>query len=135
MTQPFFHRIQGDSGVFFRCIPGENMNGYECQIFNAPPEEDYKKFIGTDTGGIFRRQVGRNVGPKDGEWNYLTIAARGANIATWVNGIQVTDWEDTREEHAKPRNGLRLQPGTIQLQGHDADTRILFRNFRVVEIK
>jgi hypothetical protein len=111
------------------------MNGYECQIFNSPPEEDYTKFIGTDTGGIFRRQVGRNVAPKDGEWNYLTIAARGANIATWVNGIQVTDWEDTRAEHANPRNGLRLQPGTIQLQGHDPSTKILFRNFRVVAIE
>jgi len=124
-----------NSGVFFRCIQGEMMNGYEVQIFNSPPDEDYKKFIGTDTGGIFRRQVGRNVGPKDGEWNYLTIAVRGADVATWVNGIQVTDWTDTQEEHENPRNGLRLQPGTIQLQGHDADTKILFRNFRIVEIK
>jgi hypothetical protein len=131
----YFTEKKINSGVFFRCIPGENMNGYECQIFNAPPEEDYKKFIGTDTGGIFRRQVGRNVGPKDGEWNYLTIAARGAKIATWVNGIQVTDWEDTRKEHANPRNGLRLEPGTIQLQGHDPTTKILFRNIRIVEIK
>ncbi|MCL2305435.1 MAG: DUF1080 domain-containing protein [Planctomycetaceae bacterium] len=122
-----------NSGVFFRCIPGENMNGYECQIFNSPPDGDYEKFIGTDTGGIFRRQVGRNVGPKDGEWNYLTIAARGPNIATWVNGIQVTDWTDTREEHPNPRNGKRLAPGTIQLQGHDPSTKIQFRNFRIAE--
>ena len=123
-----------NSGVFFRCIPGENMNGYECQIFNSPPDDDYTKFIGTDTGGIFRRQVGRNVGPKDGEWNYLTIDAHGAVIATWVNGIQVTDWTDTREEDQNPRNGKRLQPGTIQLQGHDPTTKILFRNFRIVEL-
>ena len=124
-----------NSGVFFRCIPGEMMNGYECQIFNSPPEDDYKKFIGTDTGGIFRRQVGRNVGPKDGEWNFLTIAARGAKIATWVNGIQVTDWEDTRKEHENPRNGKRLKSGTIQLQGHDPSTKIQFRNFRIAEIE
>ena len=123
-----------NSGVFFRCIPGENMNGYECQIFNSPPDDDYAKFIGTDTGGIFRRQVGRNVGPKDGEWNYLTIAARGPQVATWVNGIQVTDWTDTREEHPNPRNGKRLEPGTIQLQGHDPKTKILFRNFRIAEM-
>ncbi len=123
-----------NSGVFFRCIPGELMNGYECQIFNAPPDDDYKKFIGTDTGGIFRRQVGRNVGPKDGEWNYLTVAARGPNIATWVNGIQVTDWTDTRDENDNPRNGMRLKPGTIQLQGHDPTTKIQFRNFRIAEL-
>ncbi|MCL2622803.1 MAG: DUF1080 domain-containing protein [Planctomycetaceae bacterium] len=122
-----------NSGVFFRCIPGETMNGYECQILNTPSDNDYNSFIGTDTGGIFRRQVGRNVGPKDGEWNYLTIAARGPDIATWVNGIQVTDWTDTRDEHNNPRNGKRLQPGTIQLQGHDPGTKIMFRNFRIAE--
>jgi len=123
-----------NSGVFFRCIPGENMNGYECQILNTPSDNDYESFIGTDTGGIFRRQVGRNVGPKDGEWNYLTVAARGPHIATWVNGIQVTDWTDPRDEHDNPRNGKRLKPGTIQLQGHDPETKIQFRNFRIAEI-
>ncbi len=124
-----------NSGVFFRCIPGEVMEGYECQIFNNPPAEDYEKFIGTDTGGIFRRCVGRNMGPKDGQWNYLTIAARGPMIATWVNGIQTADWTDTRKEDENPRKGLRLKPGTIQFQGHDPGTKIQFRNIRIAEIK
>jgi len=123
-----------NSGVFFRCIPGEILNGYKCQIFNSPPDEYYARFIGADTGGILRQNVGRNVGPKDGEWNYLTIAARGADVAIWVNGIQVTDWTDTREEHENPRRGKRLQPGTIQLQGHDPEMTILFRNMRIVEM-
>ncbi len=122
-----------NSGVFFRCVPGEKMNGYECQIFNNPPADDYRKYIGTDTGGIFRRCVGRNVGPKDGQWNFLTVAVGGPRVATWVNGIQVVDWTDTRAENENPRNGLRLKPGTIQLQGHDPATKILFRNIRIVE--
>jgi len=124
-----------NSGVFFRCIPGEVMNGYECQILNKPGENDYKNFIGTDTGGIFRRQVGRNVGPKDGEWNYLTLAARGARMAAWVNGIQVTDWTDERAPHNNPRNGCRTEAGTIQFQGHDPETEILFRNIRIQELR
>jgi hypothetical protein len=125
-----------NSGVFFRCMPGEvkAMDGYECQILNKPGENDYKSFIGTDTGGIFRRQVGRNVGPKDGEWTYLTIAARGKRMATWVNGIQVTDWTDERNPHENPRNGCRVEAGTIQFQGHDPETEILFRNIRVREL-
>jgi len=123
-----------NSGVFFRSIPGEVMNGYECQIFNVPGDRDYESFIGTDTGGIFRRQVGRNVGPQDGEWNYLTIVARGPRMSTWVNGIQVTDWTDEREPHANPRNGLRLEAGTIQFQGHDRGTEIWFRNIRILEL-
>jgi len=124
-----------NSGVFFRCIPGEILNGYKCQIFNSPPDEYYARFIGADTGGILRQHVGRNVGAKDGEWNYLTIAARGADVAIWVNGIQVTDWTDKREEDPNPRRGKRLQPGTIQLQGHDPEMKIMFRNMRIVEIR
>ncbi|MDR0332561.1 MAG: DUF1080 domain-containing protein [Dysgonamonadaceae bacterium] len=123
-----------NSGVFFRSIPGERMNGYEAQILNNPSERDYQNFIGTETGGIFRRQIARNVAPKDGEWNYLTIIARGARMATWVNGIQVTDWTDEREPHNNPRNGLRTQAGTIQLQGHDPETVVLFRNIRIKEL-
>jgi hypothetical protein len=121
-----------NSGVFFRCIPNEAMNGYEAQICNNPPDEDYKKFIGTDTGGIFRRQVGRNVGTKNGVWNYLTIAAKGNEIATWVNGVQVTDFKDERKPDKNPRKGLRTEAGTIQFQGHDATTDILLRNIRIM---
>ena len=123
-----------NSGVFFRCIPGEIMNGYECQILNNPGEDDYKNYIGTDTGGIFRRQVGRNIGPKDGEWNYLTIAAKEARIATWVNGIQAADWTDERAPHNNPRNGRRTEAGTIQFQAHDPETEVLFRNIRIQEL-
>jgi len=123
-----------NSGVFFRCIPGQVMNGYECQILNNPPDSDYRSYIGTDTGGLFRRQIGRNVGARDGEWNYLTISARGPRMATWVNGIQVTDWTDERTPHENPRNGLRTEAGTIQFQGHDAGTEIWFRNIRIKEL-
>jgi hypothetical protein len=123
-----------NSGVFFRCIPGEKMNGYECQIFNNPPEEDYKKYIGTDTGGLFRRQIGRNVGAKDGVWNYITIVAKGPQIATWVNGIQVIDFTDERKPDPNPRKGLRTEAGTIQFQGHDETTEIFIRNVRIGEL-
>ncbi|MDR3111162.1 MAG: DUF1080 domain-containing protein [Planctomycetaceae bacterium] len=124
-----------NSGVFFRCIRGEEMNGYECQIFNNPPDDQYKKYIGTDTGGLFRRQVGRNVGTQDNVWNYVTIAASGNRFATWVNGIQVTDWTDKRPEDPNPRKGLRTAAGTIQLQGHDETTVIKFRNIRIAVAK
>ena len=123
-----------NSGVFFRCIPGELMNGYECQVFNNPPAEDYKKFMGTDTGGIFRRQVGRNVGAKNGQWNHLTIFAREGQISTWVNGIQTADWYDERDADSNPRKGRRLEAGTIQFQGHDPKTEIWFRNIRIGEL-
>ncbi|MGL4593545.1 MAG: 3-keto-disaccharide hydrolase [Thermoguttaceae bacterium] len=121
-----------NSGAFFRCIPGEKMNGYECQILTKPSTGEYKQFLGTDTGGLFRRQVGRRIPLEDDTWIAVTIYARGGQFATWVNGIQVTDWTDKRAEDANPRKGLRLEPGTIQFQGHDPATRVQLRNIRIL---
>jgi hypothetical protein len=55
-------------------------------------------------------------------------------MATWVNGYQVSDWTDTRPANDNPRQGLRLAPGTISIQGHDPTTDLLFRNLRLAEM-
>ncbi len=123
-----------NSGVFFRCIPGETMNGYECQIHNGFKDGDRTKPVDHGTGGIFKRQEARRVVADDQQWFYLTLAAEGPHIAAWVNGIQVSDWTDTRKAHANPRNGLRLEKGTLMIQGHDPTTDLSFRNLRAAEI-
>ena len=56
------------------------------------------------------------------------IHADGPHIGVWVNGYQVSDWTDRRKPNKNPRRGLRLAPGTIQIQGHDPTTDISFRN-------
>lgn len=120
-----------NSGIFFRCIPGEEMNGYESQIQNAVKEGDRSKPVDCGTGGIFRRVDARWVPSNDQEWLYTTIVADGPHIAGWVNGLQVTDWTDERPADSNPRKGLRTEPGTIQLQAHDPTTNLDFRNIRV----
>lgn len=120
-----------NSGVFFRCIPGEMMNGYESQIHNGYIAGDRSRPRDAGTGGIFRRQNARRVVANDFEWFTKTIVADGPHMAVWVNGYQVSDWTDTRPAHANPRQGLRLEPGTIIFQGHDPGTDILFRNIRI----
>jgi hypothetical protein len=55
-------------------------------------------------------------------------------MAAWVNGIQVSDWTDTRKPHTNPRNGLRTDPGTLQIQGHDPTTDLSFRKLRIQEV-
>lgn len=128
------HAKELNSGVFFRCIPGEEMNGYECQLHNGYQGGDRSKPKDCGTGGIFRRQDARWVAADDEEWFPLTLIADGPHIAAWVRGYPVSDWTDTRAPHANPRNGLRLEPGTIMLQGHDATTNISFRKLRAVEL-
>lgn len=125
------HAANLNSGVFFRCIPHEAMNGYESQIHNGFQNGDRAQPVDCGTGGIFRRQNARLVAADDGQWFTKTIIADGPHMAVWVNGLQVTDWTDDRSADANPRRGLRLAPGTIQLQGHDPTTNLSFRNLRI----
>ncbi|NLF73456.1 MAG: DUF1080 domain-containing protein [Candidatus Anammoximicrobium sp.] len=127
------HAPRLNSGVFFRCIPGEEMNGYECQIHNGFQDDDRTKPQDCGTGGFFRRQNARRVVADDLHWFSMTLIADGAHMAAWVNGYQVSDWTDDRPANENPRKGLRLEPGTIMIQGHDPTTDISFRNLRIAQ--
>jgi hypothetical protein len=110
------------------------MDGYECQIHNGIKEGDRRKPVDCGTGGIFRRVDARLVVANDKEWFFQTVIADGAHVSTWVNGYQVVDWLDDRSPDANPRKGLRLEAGTIMIQGHDPTTDISFRNLRIAEL-
>jgi hypothetical protein len=122
-----------NSGVFFRCIPGQIMNGYECQIHNGFKNGDRTQPVDAGTGAIYRRAKARRVVSNDFEWFHQTLVATGKHMACWVNGYLVSDWTDDRKDDDNPRNGCRTEPGTLQLQGHDATTDLSFRNFRATE--
>ena len=73
-------------------------------------------------------------GSYDGEFFYKTIAAYGRHVSVWVNGIQTSDFEDTRPEGSNARNQARLTGGVISLQAHDPTTNIDFRDIRAAEL-
>jgi 3-keto-disaccharide hydrolase len=124
-----------NSGIFFRCIPGDYQNGYEAQIQNGFKDNDRSKPTDAGTGAIYRRQAARKVVPNDFEWFSMTLMARGNHMATWVNGYQVTDFTDTRPANDNPRNGSKVGKGPISIQGHDRTTDLSFRNIRIVAIE
>lgn len=124
-----------NSGVFFRCIPGEMMNGYESQIQNQFKDADRTDPVDCGTGGIFRRVNARVVNANDKEWFTKTIIASGTRLAVWVNGYQVTDWSDQRKPDKNPRRGQRLEAGTIIFQGHDPTTDILLKDIGARELR
>jgi hypothetical protein len=124
-----------NSGVFFRCIPGQYQNGYEAQVHNGFKDNDRAKPSDFGTGAIYRRIAARKVVANDNEWFTLTVLANGPRIATWVNGYQTVDWTDERKPSDNPRQGLRTAAGHLSIQGHDKTTDILFRNIRLVELK
>jgi hypothetical protein len=114
-----------NSGIFFRCIPGDVMMGYECQIHNGVVDGDRSQPQDCGTGGIFRRQNARIVVANDQEWFHLTLIANGPHMAAWVNGYPVSDWTDGREPDENPRNGLRVEAGTIMIQGRPDDRSVV----------
>ncbi len=120
-----------NSGIFFRCIPGEEMNGYECQLNNAY-DKDRRVPKDSGTGAIFRRQAARAVLGDNQRWMHVTIVADGPHVSTWVEGMQVVDWVDTRKPHENPRTGLRVEPGSIILQAHDPECHAKFRKLQVM---
>ena len=123
-----------NSGMFFRCIPGDVMNGYESQIQNGFKDDDRSVPKDCGTGGIFRRVNARVVNANDQEWFATTIIATGKRIGVWVNGLQVTDWVDNRKPNENPRRGYRAEAGTLTIQGHDPTTDILFRQIQAHEL-
>ncbi|HEX4145805.1 MAG TPA: DUF1080 domain-containing protein [Pirellulales bacterium] len=133
-TDVFSNGQHLNSGIFFRCIPGEFLNGYECQIQNGFKDGDRGKPIDCGTGGFYRRQNARRVMADDFAWFPMTLVAAGDHMAAWVNGYQVSDWTDTRPANDNPRQGLRLEPGTLAIQGHDATTDLSFRRMRAAEL-
>jgi Domain of Unknown Function (DUF1080) len=124
-----------NSGIFFRCIRDSILDGYECQINHAIKGDDPLQPADAGAGAIFRRQPARLVVGDGTKPTYLTIYARGSQLITWVNGIQVVDFIDTRPADENPRKGLRTAAGPIALQGHDATTEVLFKSIQVTELK
>lgn len=123
-----------NSGIFFRCIPGDVMMGYECQLSNEIKDGDRLKPADCGTGGIFRRQDARVVAGDTDKFATVVLVAHGPSIAAWVNGVQVSDWFDDRKSDENPRRGLRLKAGTFMIQGHDPGTDALIKQFSVATV-
>ncbi len=132
-TDVFSNGVFLNSGIFFRNIPGQFWQGYESQIQNGY-FGDRTKPIDYGTGAFYRRQKARKVVSDDFKWFHKTLVVAGDHMATWVNGYQVSDWTDTRDPNENARNGLRLEAGTIAIQGHDPKTDLSFRNIQLGEL-
>ena len=122
-----------NSGIFFRNLPGEFWQGYESQIQNGFAV-DRKIAIDYGTGGIYNRQKARKVVADDFVWFHKTLVVSGNHMAAWINGYQVSDFTDDRPPNENARNGQRLKPGTLAIQGHDPTTDLSSRNLRIEEM-
>jgi hypothetical protein len=126
--------VEMNSGIFFRCIPGDVMMGYECQLSNAMKDNNPLSPMDCGSGGIFRRQDARIVAGEVDKWATVLLVAHQEMMSAWVNGVQVSNWFDDRPPHENPREGRRLDAGTIMIQGHDPGTDALLKQIKIVKI-
>ena len=126
ITLEFKQVSNGNSGVFFRStLEGTKISGWQVEV--APP--------GDNTGGIYE-SYGRGwlIKPSEkkdkhlkyGEWNFMKIMVKGDNVKTWLNGIEMVNFEDEKIGEGK---------GSIALQIHSGgDLKIRWRNIKLEKI-
>ena len=91
-----------NSGVFFRCIPGDIMNGYECQIHNGYLGGDRTRPEDCGTGGFFRRQDARRVVADDFHLVLADAARRRPAHGRLGQRLPGERLSDTRSERESP---------------------------------
>jgi len=109
----------GNSGVFVRSAAERNpaFTGYEMQICDAPGQAPSKH--GPSALYDVVAPTENRVRPA-GEWNTVTVIARGDQIAVEMNGRRVIDTTLTRSRR-----------GYVGLQNHDARAVVRFRSIRI----
>jgi len=127
-TNPQDPKRHPNSGVFLRGEAGRYWSGYESQIRNEYKGDDRTQPVDYGTGGVYGRVAARRVVSDDNKYFTKTIVARGRHISVWIDGYQVSDFEETDDKRA------RVNAGPISLQAHDPTTDLDFRNLRLVEL-
>lgn len=128
-------KAEMNSGIFFRCIEGSEMMGYECQLSNQMAGDNPLIPADHGTGGFFKRQNARLVAGLVNDWSTVVLVADGPTMAAWVQGVQVSNWYDDRPPHDNPRKGSKVESGSIMIQGHDPQTDAYFRQLAIAELE
>jgi hypothetical protein len=140
-----------NSGVILYCSDVGNWipNSLEIQILDDTAEKWGKVDKTWLCAGIFGHLApAKQVVKKAGEWNRMTIAAKGPRVCVMLNGEVTVDadlkqWTSAKKNPdgsaipewlSKPMAELTMK-GRIGFQGKHGDAPIYFRNIRIRAIK
>jgi hypothetical protein len=119
---------KANSGVYFHTTYQETGwpdKGYEVQVNNT--HKDVKK-----GAGLYSIQDNLQPPAKDEEWYTMKIRVEGKRVQTWVNGKQVVDYtEEPNVERPANMKGRLISHGTFAIQGHDPESKVMYRNIKV----
>ncbi len=131
-----------NSGVFFRTDPDNPVQGgFEIQIFDSHGKADYGKH---DCGALYdAMKPSKNASKPAGEWNTMSIRAKGSKVSVHLNGEKVVDadladWKEGNKNPDGSKNKFKTalsdlpQTGRIGFQYHGHP--VWFRNVSIVEL-
>jgi hypothetical protein len=119
---------KANSGVYIHTEYQETgwpNKGYEVQVNNT--HKDVKK-----GAGLYGIKDNLEPPAKDEEWYTMRIKVEGKRIQTFVNGKQIIDY--TEPSPASPpakMSGRKLSRGTFAIQGHDPESKVMYKNIKV----
>ncbi|MDT0607554.1 3-keto-disaccharide hydrolase [Croceitalea rosinachiae] len=123
LTLEFKQEANGNSGVFFRStFEGTKVTGWQVEV--APPTKHtggiYESY---GRGWLIKPDSGKDNMLKMGQWNSMKIIANGAEITTYLNGVEMVQIKDEKIGKGK---------GAIALQIHDGGgIKVKWRNINV----
>ncbi len=136
-----------NSGVIIYCTDTNNWipKSVEIQIADPFAEKWAKADKTWHGGGIFGHLAPvKQMTRRPGEWNHMTIQAKGKSIKVWLNGTLTADMDMAKWTSAKKNpDGTEIPAwlstpfaelptkGRIGLQGKHGDATVWFRNVRI----
>lgn len=119
---------KANSGVYIHSEYQETgwpAKGYEVQVNNS--HTDVKK-----GAGLYAVKDNLEAPAKDGEWYTMKIKVEGKRIQTSVNGKPIIDFtEPTPAAPPAKMAGRLLSSGTFAIQGHDPESKVMYKNIKV----
>ena len=131
-------KVDCNTGIMFRAQSKPGKNDTETVFGPQAEMEGFSKdrhwsggIYGQSCGGYFyplwlKEHQEARAAAKEGEWNRVTISAKGNVVKTWINGVPAAHWVDDGT-YAKGFFGLQMHKGE--------KGKVLFRNIRVKELK
>ena len=116
VTLQFKQEANGNSGVFFRStIEGTKITGWQVEVAQK------RKALDDDaTGGIYesygrgwliKPDMEKDANPKAGEWNTMKIRVVGAQVTTWLNGVEMVSITDDKIGEGEGSIALQIHSG------------------------
>ena len=143
----FKNAVGTNSGVIIYCTDAKNWipKSVEIQIADDFADKWAKSPASWHCAAIFGHLAPTpDLVKKPGEWNKMTIEARGKNLKVWLNGTLASDMDMAKWTSAKKNpDGSGIPPwlstpfaelptkGRIGFQGKHGDATIWFRNIRI----